>query len=69
MKKTTSLILGSAALIAVSAGVAGVTAYSMMPEEQNKTLAFDEVFQVNPNMSLAALDATQMQPIDLTKAG
>ena len=68
MKKTTSLILGSAALIAVSAGVAGVTAYSMMPEEQNKTLPFDEVFQVNPNMSLAALDATQMQPIDLTKA-
>ena len=68
MKKTTSLILGTAALVAVSAGVAGVTAYSMMPEEQNKTLAFDEVFQVNPNMSLAALDATQMQPIDLTKA-
>ena len=68
MKKTTSLILGTAALVAVSAGVAGLTAYSMMPEEQNKTLAFDEVFQVNPNMSLAALDATQMQPIDLTKA-
>ena len=68
MKKTTSLILGTAALVAVCAGVAGVTAYSMMPEEQNKTLAFDEVFQVNPNMSLAALDATQMQPIDLTKA-
>ena len=68
MKKTTSLILGTAALIAVSAGVAGVTAYSMMPEEQNKTLAFDEVFQVNPNMSLAALDATKMQPVDLTQA-
>ena len=68
MKKTTSLILGTAALIAVSAGVAGVTAYSMMPEEQNKTLAFDEVFQVDPNMSLAALDATKMQPVDLTQA-
>ena len=68
MKKTTSLILGTAALIAVSAGVAGVTAYSMMPEEQNKTLTFDEVFQVNPNMSLAALDATKMQPVDLTQA-
>ena len=68
MKKTTSLILGTAALVAVSAGVAGVTAYSMMPEEQNKTLAFDEVFQVNPNMSLAALDATKMQPVDLTQA-
>jgi len=68
MKKTTSFILGGAAVIALSAGVAGVTAYSMMPEEENKNLAFDEVFQVNPNTRLAALDATQMQPVDLTQA-
>lgn len=68
MKKTTSIILGGVAIAAISAGVAGVTAYSMMPEEQNKTLAFDEVFQVNPNTHLAALDATQMQPVDLTMA-
>ena len=68
MKKTTSFILGATAVVAVSAGVAGLTAYSMMPEEQNKTLAFDEVFQVDPNMRMAAFDAVQMQPVDLTKA-
>ena len=44
MNKTTKIILGGAAMIAVSAGVAGLTAYSMMPEEQSKSLAFDEVF-------------------------
>ena len=68
MNKTTKLILGSAVLIAVSAGVAGLTAYSMMPEKQPERLAFDEVFQQNPNTRMAALDATQMQPVDLTKA-
>ena len=62
------MILGSAAVIAVSAGVAGLTAYSMMPEEQNKTLSFDEVFPQSSHTRLAALDATQMQPVDLTKA-
>ena len=68
MNKTTKLILGSAVIIAVSAGVAGLTAYSMMPEKQPERLAFDEVFQQNPNTRMAALDATQMQPVDLTKA-
>ncbi len=68
MNKTTKLILGSAMMIAVSAGVAGFTAYSMMPEKQPERLAFDEVFQQNPNTCLAALDATQMQPVDLTKS-
>ena len=68
MKKTTKIILGSVALVAVSAGVSGLTAYALMPEEQNKTLAFDEVFQPNPNTRLAALDAAQMQPVDLTGA-
>ena len=68
MNKTTKLILGSAVMIAVSAGVAGLTAYSMMPEKQPERLTFDEVFQQNPNTRMAALDATQMQPVDLTKA-
>ena len=70
MKKSTSMILGAAAVIAVSAGVAGVTAYSLMPEQQGqyKEVAFNDVFLSNPNVRLAALDATQMQPVDLTKA-
>ena len=62
------MILGSAAVIAVSAGVAGLTAYSMMPEEQSKNLSFEEVFPQSTHTRLAALDATQMQPVDLTKA-
>ena len=68
MNKTTRMILGSAAVIAVSAGVAGLTAYSMMPEEQSKNLSFEEVFPQSTHTRLAALDATQMQPVDLTKA-
>jgi len=68
MNKTTRIILGGAAMIAISAGVAGLTAYSMMPEEQNKTLSFDEVFPQSNHTRLAALDATQIQPVDLTKA-
>ena len=68
MNKTIRIILGGAAMIAISAGVAGLTAYSMMPEEQNKTLSFDEVFPQSNHTRLAALDATQIQPVDLTKA-
>jgi len=68
MNKTTKIILGGAAMIAVSAGVAGLTAYSMMPEEQTKTMTFDEVFPQSNYTRLAAMDATQMQPVDLTKA-
>ena len=68
MNKTTRMILGSAAVIAVSAGVAGLTAYSMMPEKQSQNLSFEEVFPQSTHTRLAALDATQMQPVDLTKA-
>lgn len=68
MNKTTKIILGSAAVIAVSAGVAGLTAYSMMPEKQSQNLSFEEVFPQSTHTRLAALDATQMQPVDLTKA-
>ena len=68
MNKTTKIILGSAAVIAVSAGVAGFTAYSMMPAQTNNTLSFDEVFPQSNHTRLAALDATQMQPVDLTQA-
>jgi len=68
MKKTTNFILGATAIVAISAGVAGMTAYYMMPKEQDKPLAFEEAFQVDSNVRMAALDATQMQPVDLTKA-
>ena len=68
MKQATKMVLGAAAIVAVSAGVAGVTAYSMLKPEPNKSVAFNDVFQQNPNTRLAALDAIQMQPVDLTQA-
>ena len=68
MKQATKMVLGAAAIVAISAGVAGVTACSMLKPEPNKSVAFNDVFQQNPNTRLAALDATQMQPVDLTQA-
>ena len=69
MNKTTKSILTATAIVAVSAGVAGFTTYAMMQPEQNQqTMTFEDVFQVDPNARLAALNANDMQPIDLTKA-
>ena len=68
MKKAINFLLGAIAVVAISAGVAGVTSYSLMQPEQNKTLAFDEVFQTNPNTRFASLNASDMQPVDLTSA-
>ena len=49
MKQATKMVLGAAAIVAVSAGVAGVTTYSMLKPEPNKSVAFNDVFQQNPN--------------------
>ena len=42
MKKAINFLVGTAAVVAVSAGVAGVTSYALMQPEQNNTLAFDD---------------------------
>ena len=68
MKKAINFLVGTAAVVAVSAGVAGFTSYALMQPEQNNTLAFDEVFQPDSNTRLAALDATHLHPVDLTQA-
>ena len=68
MKQATKMVLGATAIVAVSAGVAGVTTYTMLKPEQNKSLAFNDVFQQSQNTRLAALDAVNMQPVDLTQA-
>lgn len=69
MKQTTKFFLGAVAVVAVSAGVAGVTSHVLLQQnEPNKTQAFDEIFQPNPNTRLAALNAADMQPVDLTQA-
>lgn len=39
-----------------------------MLQPENKQLAFNEMFQQNPNVRLAAYDAINAQPVDLTQA-
>ena len=67
MKQTTKNILGVAAIVLLSSGVAGLTTYKMLNKE--KPAAFSELFQQNPNNLLpAAFHATDAQPVDLPQA-
>ena len=69
MKQTTKFFLGAVAVVAMSAGVAGVTSYAFMQQpEQKNVQEFAEIFQTNPNTRLAALNAVNAQPVDLTMA-
>ena len=47
MKQTTKNILGVAAVVILSSGVAGVTTYKMLNKEKPAT--FSELFEQNPN--------------------
>ena len=67
MKQTTKNILGVAAIVLLSSGVAGLTTYKMLNKE--KPAAFSELFQQNPNNLLpAAFHAMDAQPVDLRQA-
>ncbi|MCD8092259.1 MAG: trypsin-like peptidase domain-containing protein [Bacteroides sp.] len=67
MKQTTKNILGVAAIVLLSSGVAGLTTYKMLNKEE--PAPFSELFQQNPNnLQLAAFQATDAQPVDLTQA-
>ena len=68
MKTVTKFAIGAAAVVAVSAGVAGVTAYTVMQKNASANTSFYEVFNAAVPMRTAALDASTMQPVDLTKA-
>lgn len=68
MKKTTKFALGAVALIAVSAGVAGVTSYAILQSKDTKNASFYDAFQAAAPARYAALDASKMQPVDLTQA-
>lgn len=68
MKQTAKNILGVGAVVLLSAGVAGVTTYTMLKPENRDSLSFSEQFRQNPNARLAAYDAINAQPVDLTQA-
>ena len=68
MKQTTKNILGIGAVVLLSAGVAGVKTYTMLKPENRDSLSFNEQFRQNPGTRLAAYDAINAQPVDLTQA-
>ena len=68
MKKVTKIVIGTAAVIAVSAGVAGVTSYALVQKNAPANASFYEAFHTAVPARTAALDASSMQPVDLTKA-
>ena len=68
MKTTTKFAIGAAAVIAVSAGVAGVTAYAVAQKNASTSGSFYETFNAAMPVRTAALDVSSMQPVDLTKA-
>ncbi|MFK2567586.1 trypsin-like peptidase domain-containing protein [Bacteroides fragilis] len=68
MKQTTKNILGIGAVVLLSAGVAGVTTYTMLKPENRDSLSFNEQFRQNPGARLAAYDAINAQSVDLTQA-
>ena len=69
MKTSTKFVMGAAAMVAVSAGVAGVTAYAVMQNNQkDDATSFYDTFKVAPLTRTAAFDAAAMQPVDLTQA-
>ena len=67
MKQTTKTIVGISLIVALSAGVAGITTYSML-KPQDKQLSFEEMFPQNQNVQLAGFNAINAQPVDLTQA-
>ncbi len=69
MKTSTKFVMGAAAMVAVSAGVAGVTAYAVMQNNQkDDATSFYDTFKTAPLTRTAAFDAAAMQPVDLTQA-
>ncbi len=70
MRQTTKNILGVAAIVVLSSGVAGLTTYKLVQNNQGRTAAtFEEIFEQNPNSArLTAFDNATQQPVDLTAA-
>ena len=70
MKQTAKKILGVAAIVLLSSGVGGFTAYQLLSNRQEASATFNELFRQNPdNLRLAGgLGAVSAQPVDLTQA-
>ena len=65
--KQTKTLLGIAAIVLLSAGVAGVTTYKLMEKNQSSA-SFSDLFEQNDHMRLASYNGVEAQPVDLTAA-
>lgn len=68
MKQVTKNFLGVGAIVLLSSAVAGLTTYQLLKSNGNRPIAFNEMFEQNPNVKMAAFNAIDMQPVDLTQA-
>ncbi len=68
MKQTTKNILGIGAIVLLSAGVAGYTAYEVTQSNRDSQTSFNEMFEQNHNVKMASFNAMDAQPVDLTLA-
>lgn len=67
MKQTTKKMMGLGAVVLLSASVAGLTTYGLM-HSGGRPLSYNEMFEQNSNVRLAAYGAAQAQPVDFTLA-
>ena len=69
MKQTAKKFMGVAAIVLLSSGVGGFTAYQLLSNQKDASATFNELFQQNPdNFRLAGLSSANAQPVDLTHA-
>ena len=69
MKQTAKKFMGVAAIVLLSSGVGGFTAYQLLSNQKDASATFNELFQQNPdNFRLAGLSSANAQPVDLTQA-
>ena len=69
MKQTAKKFMGVAAIVLLSSGVGGFTAYKLLSNQKEASATFSELFQQNPdNFRLAGLSSANAQPVDLTQA-
>ncbi len=69
MKRTIKNILGIGAVVLLSSGIAGVTTYKLLQADKSvQQTSFYDTFKQNPNVRLAAFNAVDAQPVDLTQA-
>lgn len=71
MRRTTKNILIVASIALLSSGVAGLTTYTLMQQADDKhqeVSSFNDMFKQNPDVKLAAFNAVDAGPVDLTLA-